>query len=28
VVDRVGPGANCDEFFFERDRLLLQPPSS
>ena len=28
VVDRVGTGANCDEFFFERDRLLLQSPSS
>ena len=28
VVDRVGPGANCDEFFFERDSLLLQSPSS
>jgi ureidoglycolate lyase len=27
VVDRVGPGANCDEFFFESERLLLQPPS-
>ena len=27
VVDRVGPGTNCDEFFFEGERLLLQPPS-
>jgi len=27
VVDRIGPGANCDEFFFESERLLLQPPS-
>jgi ureidoglycolate lyase len=27
VVDRVGPGANCDEFFFEGERLRLQPPS-
>ena len=27
VVDRGGPGANCDEFFFEGERLLLQPPS-
>jgi ureidoglycolate lyase len=26
VVDRVGPGANCDEFFFESERVLLQPP--
>lgn len=26
VVDRAGPGANCDEFFFEGDPLLLQPP--
>ena len=27
VVDRVGPGVNCDEFSFESERLLLQPPS-
>jgi ureidoglycolate lyase len=27
VVDRVGPGTNCDELFFEGDRILLQPPS-
>ena len=26
VVDRVGPGTNCDEFFFEGERLLLQAP--
>ena len=27
VVDRMGPGINCDELFFEGDRILLQPPS-
>ena len=27
VVDRLGPGVNCDEFFFDSERLLLQPPT-
>jgi ureidoglycolate lyase len=26
VVDRAGPGANCDEFFFDREKLRLTPP--
>ena len=26
VVDRMGPGANCDEFFFDREKLLLESP--
>jgi ureidoglycolate lyase len=26
VVDRVGPGANCDEFFFDGEKLLLERP--
>jgi ureidoglycolate lyase len=26
VVDRVGPGANCDEVFFDREKLLLESP--
>ena len=26
VVDRVGPGANCDEFFFDGEKLLLELP--
>ena len=26
VVDRVGPGTNCDEFVFDGETLLLQPP--
>ena len=26
VVDRVGPGANCDEFFFDGETLLLERP--
>jgi ureidoglycolate lyase len=26
VIDRVGPGANCDEFFFDDEELRLEPP--
>jgi ureidoglycolate lyase len=26
VIDRAGPGRNCDEFFLSRDALLLHPP--
>jgi ureidoglycolate lyase len=26
VVDRVGPGFNCDEFFFDGEKLLLERP--